>query len=147
MKGKKKFRRRRPCRLSLVMSWTAGTAFLGILLIFASIPLVTKPVQRAPAAASSDASGVPINVSASLGDDGMLTVFIGLPVDRADIIDPQVEVVMPAHQMSVRANVLSAGPRAFQARAKLPMAGQWEVRVSIGRDWIKLPVEATEVEM
>ena len=44
--------------------------------------------------------------------------------------------------MTVDADVLSAGPGAFQASAMLPMAGQWEVQVSIGDDVIRLPVDA-----
>ncbi|AEQ53861.1 YtkA-like [Pelagibacterium halotolerans] len=124
------------------MVWTVGTLFFGLVLILASIPLVFKPAQRTPSVATLDTSGITVNVSASLADDRTLTVFIRLPVDRADIIDPRVQIVMTGHQMTVPANVLSAGPGAYQASAMLPMAGQWEVQVGIGDEIVRLPVDA-----
>lgn len=142
MKAKGKSRRRKASGISLVMIWTVGTLFFGLVLILASIPLVSKPAQRATGEDTVDTSGITVNVSASLADDRTLTVFIRSPVDRADIIDPRVKIEMPGHQMTVDADVLSAGPGAFQASAMLPMAGQWEVQVSIGDDVIRLPVDA-----
>lgn len=126
------------------MDWTVGTLSFGLVLILASIPPVSRPTQHAPGAATVDVSGITVNVSVSLANDRTLTVFIRMPVDRPDIIDPRVEVVMPGHQMSVRANVLSAGPGAVQASTVLPMVGQWELQISIGDDVIKLPVNANQ---
>jgi len=122
------------------MIMTAGMTFLGLVLMLASIPWITEPGRVSVPISNVEPATSTINAVASLGEDGALTVFIGVSVDRGSTADPVVEIVMPAHQMSAPVNLISAGPGAFEARTILPMVGDWEVRIHSGSELTRLLV-------
>lgn len=95
-------------------------------MMLASIPWIARVPPGANAGGAAD--GISFDASAIIGGNGALTVFIAVPTGDSGL-DPDVDVFMSAHRMSVPVEILSAGPGAYQARAILPMPGVWEVRI------------------
>ncbi|MEO1985206.1 MULTISPECIES: FixH family protein [Martelella] len=121
--------RRRRYSFPSVAIWTAGALFLGLVLMLASIPWIARIPPGSGGLSAPITDNMSFDVSASINSSGILTVFIDVPIGHEESPEPDVQVNMPAHQMSVPVEILSAGPGAYQASAILPMAGIWEVRI------------------
>ncbi|WMT86532.1 FixH family protein [Pelagibacterium sp. 26DY04] len=138
MKLRNESHRRRRYTFPSVAIWTAGALFLGLVLMLASIPWIARIPPGSGGMSAADADDMSFDASASINGSGVLTVFIDVPIGQQEPPEPDVQVNMPAHQMSVPVEILSAGPGAYQASAILPMPGTWEVRIQFADEFGQL---------